>query len=223
VTHTGPPPESDEGALRVETLAVGPFQTNCHLVHDPASGEGFVVDPGAEAERILGRVAALALRPAYVLLTHGHGDHIAALETVAGALRCPVYIHPADEPMLESPTENLSAFAGTPVVAPVPHRTYADGDELPFAGRTIRVLHTPGHSAGGVSLFVAPDLLFSGDALFRRSIGRTDFPGGSYEALRASIEAKILTLDDQVRVFPGHDRPTTVGEERRENPFLRPG
>jgi glyoxylase-like metal-dependent hydrolase (beta-lactamase superfamily II) len=88
--------------------------------------------------------------------------------------------------------------------------------------RAIRVLHTPGHSAGGVSLFVAPDLLFSGDALFRRSIGRTDFPGGSYEVLRAAIEEKIFTLGDSVRVLPGHESETTVGEERRENPFLQP-
>ena len=192
-------------------------------MYDPDSRDGFVVDPGAEAERILTRVAALGFRPVYVFLTHGHGDHIAALEPVACALRCPVYIHPADAPMLESPAANLSASAGVPVVAPVAHQAYEDGQELPFAGRTIRVLHTPGHSAGGVSLFLAPDLLFSGDALFHRSIGRTDFPGGSFDVLRAAIEEKILTLGDEVRIHPGHGSPTTVGEERRENRFLQPG
>ncbi len=207
--------------IQVERLGVGPFQANCYLVHDRASGEGCVIDPGAEGERILERVAALGFRPRYVLLTHGHGDHIGALDRVAGALRCPVYVHPGDAPMLASPAANLSAFAGTPVTTTVAFRTYDDGDVLPLGGRTIRVLHTPGHSAGGVSLFLGPDVLFSGDALFRRSIGRTDFPGGSYPVLRKAIEEKILSLSDEVVVYPGHEGPTTVGEERRENPFLQ--
>jgi hydroxyacylglutathione hydrolase len=208
--------------VKVERLAVGPFQANCYLVHDPESDEGCVIDPGAEAERILGRVAALEFGPRYILLTHGHGDHIGALSIVAGALRCPVYVHPADAPMLTSPGANLSAFAGVPVTASVNHRTYDEGDELPLGTRRIRVLHTPGHTPGGVSLFITPDILFSGDALFRRSIGRTDFPGGSYALLRQAIEEKIFTLGDEVMVYPGHEEPTTIGEERRYNPFLQP-
>lgn len=210
--------------LRVERLPVGPFQANCYLVWDVESGEGFVADPGAEAERILGRIAELGFTSRYVLLTHGHGDHIGAVATVAGALGCPVYIHPADAPMLRSPAANLSAMAGMPVTAPVEARAYDEGDELPLGRRVVRVLHTPGHSAGGVSLFIPEaDVLLSGDALFRRSIGRTDFPGGSYATLRRAIERKILTLGDHVRVYPGHEEATTVGEERRENPFLQPG
>jgi glyoxylase-like metal-dependent hydrolase (beta-lactamase superfamily II) len=209
-------------SLRVERLPVGAFQANCYLAHDGASGEGCVIDPGAEEERILARVAALGFHPRYVLLTHAHGDHIAAVPAVAAALRCPVYVHPADAAMLRSPAANLSALAGMPVSADVPFRTYQDGDVLPLGGKSIRVLHTPGHSAGGVSLYVAPDVVFTGDALFRRSIGRTDFPGGSYELLRRSIEEKIFTLGDGVVVYPGHESPTTVGEERRENPFLQP-
>jgi hydroxyacylglutathione hydrolase len=208
--------------VKVERLAVGPFQANCYLLHDPDSGEGAVIDPGAESERILTRVAQRGFEPRYVLLTHGHGDHIGALAAVAGALRCPVYVHPADVPMLSSPAANLSAYAGMPVTAGVPYLTYDDGDELPLGEASVRVLHTPGHSAGGVSLFVAPDVLFSGDALFRRSIGRTDFPGGSYAVLRRAIEEKIFPLGDGVVVYPGHEEATTVGEERRENPFLRP-
>jgi hydroxyacylglutathione hydrolase len=207
--------------MNVTRLPVGPFQANSYVIHDPVSGEGAVVDPGAEAERILASVAAAGFKPRYILLTHGHGDHIGALSVVAGALRCPVYIHPADAVMLQSPTANLSAFAGIPVSAPIAFETYAEGDELPLGKRTVQVLHTPGHSAGGVSLFLAPDILFSGDALFRRSIGRTDFPGGSYEVLRRAIEEKIFSLGDDVVVYPGHEEATTVGEERRHNPFLQ--
>jgi hydroxyacylglutathione hydrolase len=208
--------------VKVERLPVGAFQANCYLLHDPATGQGCVIDPGAEGEQILTRIAELGFAPRYVLLTHGHGDHIGAVPRVASALRCPVYIHPADAPMLTSPAANLSAFAGVPVAALVPHLTYDEGDELPLGDGTIRVLHTPGHSAGGVSLFVAPDVLFSGDALFRGSIGRTDFPGGSYALLRKAIEDKILSLGDEVTVYPGHEEPTTVGRERRHNPFLQP-
>ncbi len=218
------PPAADPGGaggLEVERLPVGPFRANCWIVRDPGSGEGCVIDPGAEDERILARVAKLGIVPRYVLLTHGHGDHIGALPRVAAALGCPVYIHPSDAPMLGSAVANLSALAGMPVTAPVTFQTYEDGDVLPFGERSIRVLHTPGHSPGGVSLLVAPDVLFSGDALFRRSIGRTDFPGGSYDVLRRAIEQKILSLPDLVRVCPGHEGETTVGEERRENPFLQ--
>lgn len=213
---------AEDAGWRIERLPVGPFQANCYLVHDPASGEGCVIDPGAEAERILARVAALGFRPRYVLLTHGHGDHIGAVAEVAGALCCPVYVHAADAAMLGSPGANLSAFAGLPVAAPGPYLTYADGDELPLGRHAIRVLHTPGHSPGGVALFFPPDVLFSGDALFRRSVGRTDFPGCSFETLHRSIVEKIFPLGDDVAVYPGHEARTTVGEERRENPFLQP-
>ncbi len=227
--EAGPGAEPREGARRtgggvlVERMPLGPFQANCYLVADAESGEGFVADPGAEAERVLARVAEAGFSARYLLLTHGHGDHIGAVAIVAGALGCPVYIHPADAPMLRSPAANLSAMAGMAVTAPVEAREYVDGDELPLGRRVVRVLHTPGHSAGSVSLLI-PDagVLLAGDALFRGSIGRTDFPGGSYARLRAAIEEKIFPLGDHVLVYPGHGEATTVGEERRTNPFLQP-
>ncbi|MDX1662002.1 MAG: MBL fold metallo-hydrolase [Gemmatimonadota bacterium] len=214
--------------IEVLQIPVGPFQSNAYLVWEEAPGEGVIVDAGAEAERILGEASERGLEIVSILQTHAHGDHIAALPEVVDAPDAPVYLHPDAEPMLHDAQTNLSAFAGVPVTAPIEgYHAVEDGDTIEVLGRPVDVLHTPGHAPGSVCYhFVDDAIVFTGDALFAGSIGRTDFPGGSFETLTRGIREKLLTLPDETRAWPGHMGPTTIGRERRTNPFLqgeRPG
>ncbi len=208
--------------LNVERHPVGPFQANAYLVWEAAPGGAILVDAGAEPARLLAELGRRELELAAILQTHAHGDHIAALPEVVAATSAPVYLHPDARRMLESAEENLSAFAGVPVIAPVPTVPVADGDRLELLDRPVAVLHTPGHAPGSVCYhFVEDDLVFTGDALFQGSIGRTDFPGGSLDTLLTGIRDRLLSLPDETRVFPGHMGETTIGRERASNPFLR--
>ena len=205
-------------------LPVGPFQANAYVVWDPdgAPGEGLLVDAGAEPERLLAELVARSLTLTAILQTHAHGDHIAALDDVVAASSAPVYLHPDAEPMLRSADVNLSAFVGIPVQSRVPYRPVREGDALTLLGRTVGVLETPGHASGSVCYHFADDgVVFTGDALFAGSIGRTDFPGGSHETLVTGIRDKLLALPDETIVYAGHMDSTTIGRERRENPFLQ--
>lgn len=207
--------------LKVQRLPVGPFQANAYLVWEAAPGPAVLVDAGAEAGRLLQELRRRRLELAAILQTHAHGDHIAALPEVVAATGSPVYLHPDARRMLESAEENLSAFAGIPVTADVPTRPIGDGDRLELLGRPVDVLHTPGHAPGSVCYhFVDDGIVFTGDALFQGSIGRTDFPGGSLATLLAGIRDRLLVLPDETRVLPGHMGETTIGRERVSNPFL---
>lgn len=208
--------------LNVLQMPVGPYQANAYLAWDEAPGPAALVDAGAEAGRLLAALAERELTLEAILQTHAHGDHIGALAEVAEATGAPVLIHPDAVPMLHDPGRNLSAMAGTPVVAPVETVPVGGGDERTILDRVVRIHHTPGHAPGSVCFhFVDDGAVFTGDALFRGSIGRTDFPGGSYETLLAGIRDELLTLPDETVVWPGHMGRTTIGEERRSNPFLR--
>lgn len=208
--------------LHVERFPVGPFQANAYLAWEASPGPAILVDAGAEPERLLGELRRRRLELTAILQTHAHGDHIAALPEVVAATGAPVYLHPDARGMLESAEENLSAFAGMPVTAPVATVPVQDGDRLDLLDRPVGVLHTPGHAPGSVCYHFAGDgIVFTGDALFQGSIGRTDFPGGSLETLLAGIRDRLLTLPDDTHVHPGHMGPTTIGRERATNPFLR--
>lgn len=210
--------------LQVLRIPVGPFQANAWLAWEKAPGEAILVDAGAEAERLLSELEVRGLTLAAILQTHAHGDHIAALPAVVEATGATVYLHPDAEPMLHDAEVNLSAFAGIPVTAAVEYVAVRDGDPVGALGREARVLHTPGHAPGSVCYWFPDDgVVFTGDALFAGSIGRTDFPGGSYETLVEGIREKLLALPDETIVCPGHMDPTTIGRERHENPFLGPG
>lgn len=210
--------------LQVLQIPVGPFQANAWLLWEASPGAAALVDAGAEAARLLAEVERRGMTLETILQTHAHGDHIAALPEVVEATGATVYLHPDAEPMLHDAETNLSAFAGIPVTAPVAYSPVGDGDRIEVLGRGVDVLHTPGHAEGSVCYhFVDDGVVFTGDALFAGSIGRTDFPGGSFETLVGGIRQKLLALPDEIRVCPGHMGPTTIGRERRENPFLRPG
>jgi len=187
-------------------LAVGPYQANCYIMGYRESKEGLVIDPGDEVFRIVQEVAELGLKLQYILLTHGHFDHTGRAGELKRATGAPVWIHPRDAGGLDFP----------------PDGHLFEGQEFQLGGYRIRVIHTPGHSPGGVC-FVAPGAVFTGDTLFAGSIGRTDFPGGEHDLLIRGVREKIFPLGDSVRVYPGHGPATTIGAERLYNPFFRPG
>lgn len=200
-------------------MPLGPLATNCYLVYDEGTLEAMVIDPAAEGSRIMREVENRGLKVKYIINTHGHGDHIGANGYVKEATGAQLLIHAADGPMLTDPRQNMSAYMGQSITKPAPDRLLQEGDILEVGILKFTVLHTPGHTLGGICL-VGHGACFSGDTLFQYSIGRSDFPGGSYEDLISSIKSKLLPLDDNVAVYPGHGPETTIGMERKGNPFL---
>jgi hydroxyacylglutathione hydrolase len=203
--------------MYLEVFADNPYATNCWLLAPEGTQEAVVVDPGFSPDRIREMLARAGRRPAAVLATHGHHDHVGAVRELCGP-DVPLYIHKADEMALTDPLAWGSGFAVPPIGRPGDVRLLSDGDVVDAAGLELEVLHTPGHTPGSVC-FRLPDLLFSGDLVFRGSIGRFDFPNSDQAAMLASLR-RFLRLPDELEVYPGHNDPTTVGIERVTNPFL---
>jgi hydroxyacylglutathione hydrolase len=213
----------------VAGFPAGAFAANCYVVA-PAPGEQCVIiDPGQDAEAgIADLLAAHRLSPAAVLLTHGHIDHVWSVAPVCGARGIPAYIHPADRPLLSDPARGFplapgqQLFGGLTFTEPDDVRELADGTVLDLVGLRITVSHAPGHTPGSVTFWLPEQdgVLFSGDLLFAGSIGRTDLPGGDYQAILRSLARVCLALPDQTVVLAGHGPRTTIGAERRSNPFL---
>ncbi len=208
----------------LEMLTVGPFQENCYVIGDEASGAGAIVDPGDEAARIALAVEQTDLEIGQILVTHAHIDHVGAVAALADEYACPVLMHAEAEPMLaQLPTQAMMMglrFGKVPTV----DRYVEDEEVLEIAGLRLRSLYTPGHAPGHLAFYVDSDgLLLSGDALFAGSVGRTDLFGGDMELLMRSINERLLTLPNETRVCPGHGPETTIGTERAHNPFLGGG
>jgi len=212
--------EIPEGQPIIACITVGDFEENCYLFACPHTKEAVIIDPGDEPERILATIKELQIIPRYILNTHGHIDHICAIDAVSQVYPVPLAIHPADVPMYTD--ERSAAMFGlkAPLVKRKPDILLQEGQRITFGTLSLEVLHTPGHTPRGVCLVCPTYCVFSGDTLFYRSIGRTDLPGGNYQQIVASIRTKLYTLDDDLAVFPGHGEPTTIEEEKHENPFV---
>lgn len=208
--------------LELLGFPLGMWQTNCYLLHPQGRPEAWIIDAGFDPEPMLEAIRERNLSPVAVVLTHAHLDHIAGLEDIRRAFpEIPILIHPAEKQFLLQPDLNLSAFWERPVVAPAATGFLEHGQIIQLGDFKFQVRHTPGHSPGGICLYQKEsNLLIAGDTLFYESIGRSDFPTSSGPQLIRSIRQQILTLPDETRVYPGHGPETTVGHERRYNPFI---
>ena len=209
--------------IRVETISGGLLPTNCYLFMDESTGKAAVVDPGffsAELEQAVEQVGAENVEA--ILLTHGHFDHIMAVPELKAEFGAPVYAHEAEEKLLKDTQMNLSAPWVGRALSLEAERLLKDGEKFELAGFEIQAVHTPGHTAGGVSYYLeAEGVLFSGDTLFRGSYGRVDLPTASGAEIARSICEKLLPLPEETAVYPGHERETTIASERKYNPLSR--
>jgi len=206
----------------IETIVVGGLKANCYIVAQGPGSDAAIIDPGGEEDKIKKVLSRIRAVPVMIINTHGHIDHIGSDDKFA----VPVYIHEKDMDLLKDPQRNLSSFLGDAfsVKAGREIRPLKDNDRISLEGIEFKVIHVPGHSPGGICLLLEgtkPPSLFTGDSLFYGSVGRTDFPGASEDALLRSLKEKILTLSPETVIYPGHGPASTLGEEIKNNPFLR--
>jgi len=202
-------------ALYVDTVIVGQIETNCYIVVDETTRDAFLIDPGFDAGAITARIERHSYNPRFIINTHGHADHIGC----NGAFNLPIYIHERDRGLLSDPVKNLSALFGADIRSPEAERLLRDGDAIPFCASTLQIIHTPGHSPGCVCIKL-DNFLFTGDTLFRESIGRTDLPQGDSRQIMRSLREKIMPLEGDYRVFPGHGAHTGLAWEKAHNFYL---
>lgn len=203
----------------LETIVVGPLMVNCYLLGCERSREGVVIDPGDDAELILDAVSRHGLRILNVVNTHGHFDHTGGNQRIMQATGAGLLIHELDAPMLSRLVAMAARFGLTAENSPPATGLLTDGAMITFGDHDLKVIHTPGHTLGGCSLYTE-GMVFTGDTLFADAVGRTDFPGGSASALGKSIRERLLVLPDSTAVYPGHGPATTIGRERLHNPYL---
>lgn len=205
--------------MKVKKVVVGIFEANCYILWDEKDREAIIVDPGEEGERIIEIIGKYSLKIKSIVNTHTHIDHIGANDFLAEKTGAPLLVHSADVSLLQNAELNLSALTGKDRSFSLPARVLEEGDEIRVGNFSLRVLHTPGHTPGSICLY-GDNKLFSGDTLFAGGIGRTDLAGGNAKELQKSIKEKILTLPDEVVVYPGHGPSTVVDKERRCNFFI---
>ncbi len=206
----------------LETFPVGPLQCNCTILGDEAAREAIVIDPGDEIARIHRRLTEHGLKLRQILITHAHIDHIGGALRLKQLTGAPIYLNENDLPLLQMMAMQAAWLGVSPPETAPPDESLTDGQNLGLAAYPAQVLHTPGHTQGSVCLHFAPlKMILAGDTLFAGSIGRTDLPGGNYDQILASIESRLLVLPDETHVIPGHGPVTSIGAERRSNPFLQ--
>jgi hydroxyacylglutathione hydrolase len=207
-----------ENMARIHTMVVGRLQTNCYIIQ--SEGDGIIIDPGDEPERILRFVKDLSLTPKLIVATHTHFDHILGVERIRKDLHLPFAINKEDLEILESMQTRVRQFMGFSVPPPPKVDQFLkDGESMTVGQETVKVILTPGHSPGSISL-VGRGYVLTGDALFNQSIGRTDLPGGDFDTLVHSITGRLFSLDDKTIVYPGHGPETSIGDEKLANPFV---
>jgi glyoxylase-like metal-dependent hydrolase (beta-lactamase superfamily II) len=202
----------------VETLTVGRLQANCYILSDNATGEALIIDPGDEGERIVKIVEKHSLKPVGIINTHGHYDHIGANSYLKDLYRVPLYIHELDKDLLSDARKNGSLIYQMPLVSPQPDVLLHDGSVITAGSLQCKVIHTPGHTKGGICISVE-NLLFTGDTLFCGTIGRTDLPGGSDQEITSSLK-KLSVFPPETVVLPGHDQSSTIKDEKETNPYF---
>ncbi len=208
----------------VEMVIVGPFQENCYVIGDEDSGTGALIDPGDEAARIALTVERMGLSISQIIVTHAHIDHVGAIASLTDEFLCPVVMHEEAEAMLQTAPQQAMMMGMRFGKVPKVDRRIADDEVLEVGNLRLHSLYTPGHSPGHLAFYAEEqEVVFSGDALFAGSVGRTDLPGGSMDVLMRSISERLLTLPDATRVLSGHGPETTIGRERMTNPFLGGG
>jgi len=205
--------------LIVKKLVIQPFMANCFIVGCEHTKKAAVIDPGGSTDKILLSLAESQLKLEYIINTHGHVDHASGNRKLKDATGADILIHSLDAPMLEHLSQSAAMFGISSENSPPPDRTLADNDTVTIGDITLKVIHTPGHSPGGISLY-ADGKLFVGDTLFQGSIGRTDLPGGDFGALISSVQNKLFPLGDEIQVYTGHGPETTIATEKKYNPFV---
>jgi len=207
--------KSNEHGFMIEKLEVGPLGANCYIVADKATGNAFMIDPGGDPDSIKDALKKAGLNLKFIVNTHGHGDHILG----NGYFDVPLYIHRLDRDFLTDPSKNLSGFFGLFMKTSKADRLLEDGEKILMDGLELEIIHTPGHTPGGISIRMN-GVVFTGDTLFAGGVGRTDLPGGDEEMLFRSIKNKLFALDDDIIVYPGHGGESTIGREKKTNPFF---
>jgi glyoxylase-like metal-dependent hydrolase (beta-lactamase superfamily II) len=206
--------------LQVEPLIVGPLFSNCYIVWDEENKEGVVIDPGDDADKIMEAIKALGVKIKYILATHGHFDHVGGVAPLRRDLKAEFLAHKEDFFFIEDGKNAADRWNIDIEQPPRPDRFIEDGEKIKVGNFELEVLHTPGHSPGGIS-FLNDKMVFAGDTLFQGSIGRTDFRKGSFEELEKSIKTRLYTLPDDTLVYTGHGPVTTIGDEKKYNAFVR--
>lgn len=202
-----------------EAMTVGSYYSNCYIVGSDSTKEAAIIDPGADFIKIDNKIKELGLIPKIIILTHAHGDHIGAVKDFVESYSTKVYIHKDDAYVLKDGNKNFSKVLTGKGISITPDVELKDNDEIKLGDLNFEIIHTPGHTKGGICIKVG-NIMMTGDTLFNKSIGRTDFPGGSFEEIINSIQEKIFKYDDDIIIYPGHNSPSTIKSEKLGNPFV---